>query len=77
MFTTVFVGNSQTRRIGDYMVTPRGTVMDSAVERLRPVLLFGGTTEGRELAAAWRAEGSGRSSAWPRTMAGRCWNRSF
>lgn len=24
MFTTVFVGNSQTRRIGDYMVTPRG-----------------------------------------------------
>lgn len=25
--------------------------MDSAVERLRPVLLFGGTTEGRELAA--------------------------
>lgn len=24
MFTTVFIGNSQTRQIGDYMVTPRG-----------------------------------------------------
>ena len=24
MFTTVFVGNSQTRRIGDKLVTPRG-----------------------------------------------------
>lgn len=24
MFTTVYVGNSSTRRIGDYMVTPRG-----------------------------------------------------
>ncbi len=24
MFTTVFVGNSQTKRIGDHMVTPRG-----------------------------------------------------
>lgn len=24
MFTTVFIGNSQTRRIGNYMVTPRG-----------------------------------------------------
>ena len=24
MFTTVFVGNSQTRKIGDHMVTPRG-----------------------------------------------------
>lgn len=24
MFTTVFIGSSQTRRIGDYMVTPRG-----------------------------------------------------
>lgn len=24
MFTTVFVGNSQTRQIGDFMVTPRG-----------------------------------------------------
>ena len=24
MFTTVFIGNSQTKRIGDWMVTPRG-----------------------------------------------------
>ncbi len=24
MFTTVFIGNSQTKRLGDYMVTPRG-----------------------------------------------------
>ena len=24
MFTTVFIGNSSTRKIGDYMVTPRG-----------------------------------------------------
>lgn len=24
MFTTVFIGNSQTRQIGDWMVTPRG-----------------------------------------------------
>ena len=24
MFTTVYVGNSSTKRIGDYMVTPRG-----------------------------------------------------
>ena len=24
MFTTVFIGNSQTKRIGDKMVTPRG-----------------------------------------------------
>ena len=24
MFTTVFIGNSSTRRIGDSMVTPRG-----------------------------------------------------
>lgn len=24
MFTTVFIGNAQTRQIGDYMVTPRG-----------------------------------------------------
>ena len=24
MFTTVFVGNSQTKRIGDRLVTPRG-----------------------------------------------------
>ena len=32
--------------------------MDSAVERLRPVLLFGGTTEGRELAA--RLAGGGQ-----------------
>ena len=24
MFTTVFIGNSQTKRIGDQMVTPRG-----------------------------------------------------
>lgn len=31
--------------------------MDSAVERLRPVLLFGGTTEGRELAARLAGRG--------------------
>ena len=31
--------------------------MDSAVERLRPVLLFGGTTEGRELAARLAVRG--------------------
>ena len=24
MFTTVYIGNTQTRKIGDYMVTPRG-----------------------------------------------------
>ena len=24
MFTTVYIGNSETKRIGDYMVTPRG-----------------------------------------------------
>ena len=24
MFTTVFIGNSQTKRLGDKMVTPRG-----------------------------------------------------
>ncbi len=28
MFTTVFIGNEQTRRIGNYMVTPRGYVME-------------------------------------------------
>ena len=29
MFTTVFVGNSQTRKVGDAMVTPRGYRRDN------------------------------------------------
>ena len=47
MFTTVFIGNSATRRRGQYMVTPRGYAEQKAMKRL---LLFGGTTEGRQLA---------------------------
>lgn len=31
MFTTVYVGNSTTRRIGDYMVTPRGYCFERRV----------------------------------------------
>ena len=30
MFTTVFIGNSQTRKVGDAMVTPRGYRRDNA-----------------------------------------------
>ena len=40
MFTTVFVGNAQTRQLSGRMVTPRG------VPRMRAVV-FSGTTEGR------------------------------
>lgn len=32
MFTTVFIGNSQTRRIGNHMVTPRGYRINSVIE---------------------------------------------
>ncbi len=31
MFTTVYIGNTQTRKIGDYMVTPRGYALQESV----------------------------------------------
>ncbi len=43
MFTTIFVGNSETLDIGGHMVTPRGY-------KIKEVIIFGGTTEGRLLA---------------------------
>ena len=43
MFTTVWVGNSQTKEINGKMVTPRDIEMYK-------VLLFGGTVEGRTVA---------------------------
>lgn len=48
MFTTVFIGNSQTEIINGKMVTPRG--YKTTGMRDKPVLLFGGTSEGRKLA---------------------------
>ena len=58
--------------------------MDSAVERLRPVLLFGGTTEGRELAARLAGRGQrtilcvatdyGREVLEPELLANPCLN---
>lgn len=47
MQTTVFIGNSRTRRIGDYMVTPRGYTEKYGAKK--DVLVFAGTSEGRQL----------------------------
>lgn len=47
MFTTVFIGNSQTRNIDGKMVTPRGY-------KKSDVVVFAGTTEGCEIAAFWQ-----------------------
>ena len=55
MFTTVFIGSSRTSFQNGLLVTKRGYEKRVAVnraggkEKLR-ILLFGGTTEGRELA---------------------------
>lgn len=43
MFTTVFIGNSQTKALAGKMVTPEDTGMYK-------VLLFAGTAEGRKIA---------------------------
>ena len=46
MFTTVFIGNSQTKEINNKMVTPRGYNNKSE----KSIIIFAGTTEGRHLA---------------------------
>ena len=49
MFTTVFIGNSQTKVINGKMVTPRGYKQEE--KKLdKQILVFGGTSEGRQLA---------------------------
>ncbi len=69
MFTTVFVGNSQTKVLDGRMVTPRGydlgsicpndVPQDSCSEEreVSKFLLFGGTSEARELATWLSARG--------------------
>ena len=72
MFTTVFIGNRSTKRIGDKIVTPRGYARERKADERRenelrekerrekvgrPVLIFGGTTEGRIAAEQLLAEG--------------------
>ena len=72
MFTTVFIGNRSTKRIGDKIVTPRGYARERRADERRenelrekecrenvsrPVLIFGGTTEGRIAAEQLLAEG--------------------
>lgn len=47
MFTTVFIGNSQTREINGCMVTPRGY---RGMKKAISYLVFAGTSEGRQLA---------------------------
>ena len=46
MFTTVFIGNKSTVRMGEKMVTPRGYNNKSE----KSIIIFAGTTEGRHLA---------------------------
>ena len=46
MFTTVFIGNKSTVRMGEKMVTPRGYNNKSQ----KSIIIFAGTTEGRHLA---------------------------
>ena len=46
MFTTVFIGNKSTVRLGEKMVTPRG--YSNKLEK--NIIIFAGTTEGRQLA---------------------------
>lgn len=71
MFMTVFIGNSVTRVIDGRLVTPRGYVENgrtdvctgnelgsSAGSGISEALIFGGTTEGRVLAAAAARSGA-------------------
>lgn len=46
MFTTVFIGNKSTVKMGEKMVTPRGYNNKSQ----KSIIIFAGTTEGRHLA---------------------------
>lgn len=50
MFTTVFIGNSQTRNLSGKMVTPRGI-------RMSKLCVFAGTLEGRRLIQALSGRG--------------------
>ena len=53
MFTTVFVGSSQTQELDGHMVTPRG------LSAMRQALIFSGTSDGSSLAVCLAA-GDGR-----------------
>lgn len=67
MLTCVFVGNSQTRIIKGHLVTPRGYLQSKLA---REVLVFGGTSEGRELVEWLDARGTCRIVACTATSYG-------
>ncbi len=56
MFSTVFIGNSQTRKMGRYMVTSRGYRISGPALEHAAIGILGGTSEGRLLAEFCRAE---------------------
>ena len=72
MFTTVFVGNSQTTAIDGKMVTPGA--IGKETEAMEKLLLFAGTTEGRSwLGSFWTDRAFPATCARLPNTAGSCW----